>query len=326
MEEGAEVLLGEGVDTLFTHELNQGDKSHHPGLENEYISHALGLAWVSIEKITSIKGFAPITCALSSTLSSNKSSPKRRPSPGRRRHSDAEEKEARQETPSNIRTAILSSKKAVNHVDHHDDDYDASSTLLPTHNNKVIKRSPTAAACIDGCSTAFLASMMCCYADNNDDDDNDNIDPTMLLKYRLPFDPTIQESIECIFAHQLEEGLNLLMFDDSDDDDDYEFDVLKSSTLQHPSGSRLQQLEDTTTMPTLPTSTRRRLLRKTSGSLHHVGTYDPTMDTREPPFSREITKPPNKSPTSLVEDMSRRIQTTPITESTSAESSITPSL
>ncbi len=56
-------------------------------------------------------------------------------------------------------------------------------------------------------------------------------------KNTLPDDPTIQESIECIFASQLAEGLpSLLMGDDEDDDDDDSTDLgdrlVAPSTLQ----------------------------------------------------------------------------------------------
>lgn len=54
-------------------------------------------------------------------------------------------------------------------------------------------------------------------------------------KNTLPDDPTIQESIECIFASQLEEGLpSLLLGDDEDDSDDFDLStrLVAPSTLQ----------------------------------------------------------------------------------------------
>jgi hypothetical protein len=38
----------------------------------------------------------------------------------------------------------------------------------------------------------------------------------------LPVDPTVQESIECVFASQLEEGLPSMLLEDDDDNDEYD--------------------------------------------------------------------------------------------------------
>lgn len=51
---------------------------------------------------------------------------------------------------------------------------------------------------------------------------------------RMPDDPTVQDSIECVFASQLEEGLPLWVDVDNDDDDDEKADVRHCNTKQDP--------------------------------------------------------------------------------------------
>uniref|UniRef100_A0A7S1GSE0 Domain of unknown function at the cortex 1 domain-containing protein n=1 Tax=Cyclophora tenuis TaxID=216820 RepID=A0A7S1GSE0_CYCTE len=106
----------------------------------------------------------------------------------------------------------------------------------------------------------------------------------------VPEDPTVQESFECMVASQLEEGLphDLLWEEDSEDEV-----VLMSpaALLQSRSNNRLQSLSAS------PLPKPRKTFR--AGSLVHLGTYDPVVDTMS-------LSPPPKCP-----DSSQGVSQTP---------------
>jgi hypothetical protein len=94
--------------------------------------------------------------------------------------------------------------------------------------------------------------------DNHDNDHSRNSDSSSTGDQRrrrrdnnnnmLPDDPTVQESIECVFASQLEEGLpSMLLEDDDDEYDEYEKNIKKSQQQRQQrqpelmAPSRLQQ-------------------------------------------------------------------------------------
>jgi hypothetical protein len=103
----------------------------------------------------------------------------------------------------------------------------------------------------------------------------DAVDESLYQKKRhLPDDPTIQESIECVFASQLEEGLPCMLLDDDDDDEDGAIEgdgdllapsVLQQSLLKSRSFSKLH-------MQRSPKPRK----RKVQNRLVHVQTMDPT--------------------------------------------------
>lgn len=88
----------------------------------------------------------------------------------------------------------------------------------------------------------------------------------------IPDDPTIQESIECVFAHQLEAGLPL--FED-DDDETVERELVSPATILQSRQGRSRHV------PRL--APRRPKRPYHAGSLVHMGTYDPALGEIVPP-------------------------------------------
>lgn len=109
-------------------------------------------------------------------------------------------------------------------------------------------------------------------------------------RHGIPDDPTVQESIECVFSSQLEQGLSRLLLDDDEYDNDDKNDqhnkeqvrelvapsVLQQSLLKNRSDARFHSDRSTPRTRTFSSLTPRNAKKKqTSVSLHHVGTHDP---------------------------------------------------
>ncbi len=151
--------------------------------------------------------------------------------------------------------------------------------------------------------------------DNNDNNNNNNDDSEDVIKQhqhqqnRLSEDPTVQESIECVFASQLQEGLPQALWDDEDDDEDQPNNdstpaaairtslMSPASLLQSRVSSRsslsLSMTPATTSPPARVTSicrgssvlsTTAHLPKKSSqtASLMHMGTLDPHQEPLSP--------------------------------------------
>jgi hypothetical protein len=176
------------------------------------------------------------------------------------------------------------------------------------------------------CATAILQhsylELLCGTQRNSSLDDEDNSDddeksPTNTDQRHgrrrdnnnnvLPDDPTVQESIECVFASQLEEGLpSMLLEDDDDEYDEYEKNRktsqqrqqqrqpelmapsrLQQSLLKNRSESKLKKKSRSPSLPLPPpspsssqhhhphpNSLRPPKKEKIQQRLVHVGTYD----------------------------------------------------
>ena len=114
------------------------------------------------------------------------------------------------------------------------------------------------------CATAILGESyleLCGCA--HDDDHPRNL---------MPDDPTVQQSLECIFASQLKEGLNLW-----DDDEEVESIYMKerSFELQSPAALQQSRLNRSTRRPST-TKSKHRIRRQRS--LQYLGEYDPAAD------------------------------------------------
>lgn len=148
------------------------------------------------------------------------------------------------------------------------------------------------------CATAILQhsylERICGVRGNSFEDEDD---ARFRAKLGLADDPTVQESIECIFASQLADGLEL--WDDHDDDDEEEGDCDGTNCGTHGSGARkrMEQLSERSRQGLLSpaelqqsrmnrndrrdsanfsmTETRKRYEQ---ASLVYVGTYDPTIE------------------------------------------------
>lgn len=99
------------------------------------------------------------------------------------------------------------------------------------------------------------------------------------MRANLPEDPTVQESIECIFASQLKEGLpaHLLDDDDDEDDDDYRLQSypVAPSSLQ-------QSILKNRALPRRRRSFPQQWPHHRHSSLVHVGTFDPLAGRSSP--------------------------------------------
>jgi hypothetical protein len=117
------------------------------------------------------------------------------------------------------------------------------------------------------CETAILGHsyLELCGTDNQSFEDSDDHLP------RLPEDPTIQESVECIFASQLQDGLELW-----NDEDEVESISTENRSFELQSPSLLQQsrLNRLNRSPSLPAQNMRRYHQ---ANLLYFGTYDPTV-------------------------------------------------
>jgi hypothetical protein len=106
----------------------------------------------------------------------------------------------------------------------------------------------------------------------------DAVDDSVYRRKFLSDDPTVQESIECIFASQLEEGLPYMLLADNDDDEsDAAIESEENDILSPPSPlqqSILRNRSDSS-LHKSPRPAKPRKLR-VHGSLVHVGTCDPS--------------------------------------------------
>ena len=130
----------------------------------------------------------------------------------------------------------------------------------------VMVQAPVQSSC--RATTAFL----CCSAglDLNDDDEDHANDIRRHQIFRMPEDPTVEESIECVFASQLEEGLALdLLWEEADDAARDVKDLISPAMLlQSRSQSRLDVTPISASQYRKPKKTFR------TGCLVHLGTYD----------------------------------------------------
>ncbi len=154
----------------------------------------------------------------------------------------------------------------------------------------------------------------------DDDDDDVNLDDHHIPRHaRLSEDPTVQESIECVFASQLEQGLPQALWDEEEEEDENRHEQVTplpttrsslllspASLLQSRASSRsnlLLSLPPTTTGSTKATSTAAAAAAtrayatttKTTyqtASLVHMGTLDHYEKEEEEPSS---SSPRNKT-------------------------------
>jgi hypothetical protein len=127
------------------------------------------------------------------------------------------------------------------------------------------------------CSTAILQHSFQLCGRPSDVMDDDSIELTVHDdSWDLPEDPTIQESIECVFAHQLEAGLPLV--DGTEEDDD---DCLLEKELVSP--ATFLQSRQGRNRHVARSSSRRSKRPYHAGSLVHMGTYDPALGELVPP-------------------------------------------
>ncbi|KAG7351017.1 hypothetical protein IV203_010377 [Nitzschia inconspicua] len=135
------------------------------------------------------------------------------------------------------------------------------------------------------CATAILQhsyfERLCGVGNNNSFDEEDKCP----RKYTLPEDPTVQESIECIFASQLKNGLELW--------DDAEEEMSSSSTgslervskrhadLVSPADLQQSRMNRKDRKNSADLSMNQVRKRYEQASLVYVGTFDPTLDQEE---------------------------------------------
>ncbi|KAL3941624.1 MAG: hypothetical protein SGBAC_004038 [Bacillariaceae sp.] len=117
------------------------------------------------------------------------------------------------------------------------------------------------------CATAILceSSLELCGADHSFAHDDQHV------RNRMPEDPTIQQSLECIFASQLTEGLNLW-----DDDEEVESISLKNRPFELQSPALVQQSRLNRSTRRTSESKSRRIRRQRS--LQYLGEYDPAVE------------------------------------------------
>mmetsp|Transcript_23858 Transcript_23858/g.41893 ORF Transcript_23858/g.41893 Transcript_23858/m.41893 type:complete len:713 (-) Transcript_23858:113-2251(-) len=109
----------------------------------------------------------------------------------------------------------------------------------------------------------------------------DDLGHSRSRKRPIPEDPTVQESIECIFASQLEGGLELWDEDEEDVQSELETVSERSSDLVSPADllqSRLNRNDRKNSSSFSMTQTKKRYEQ---ASLVYVGTFDPTIDHEE---------------------------------------------
>lgn len=103
---------------------------------------------------------------------------------------------------------------------------------------------------------------------------NHHLRNTLTPRFRLPDDPTVKESIECVFASQLSQGLDLLLDDAEDEDLGGGYFARTASDggiiVDQLPPSRLHQTRSQT-RPRVPSPRRKR---RTAARMTHVGTYD----------------------------------------------------
>ena len=135
----------------------------------------------------------------------------------------------------------------------------------------IIEEEEVGASC--SCATAILQhsylEKMCCARNPSLSD--------LAESLQLPEDPTVQESIECIFASQLEDGLELW----DSDDDELTLQPLSSERkgdVVSPAGVQQSRLNRSDRKPTFLSQSKKRYQQ---ASLVYVGTYDPTIPDEE---------------------------------------------
>ena len=104
--------------------------------------------------------------------------------------------------------------------------------------------------------------------DQSDDEDDMDVDDFP----RIPEDPTIEESIECVFASQLEEGLPFLHMDEEYDDEDD--DVFPAGKELMSPAMLLQSRENRSGRIVTKSAPPRPKPQYRAGSLVHLGTYN----------------------------------------------------
>ncbi|CAJ1930743.1 unnamed protein product [Cylindrotheca closterium] len=114
------------------------------------------------------------------------------------------------------------------------------------------------------CATAIL-SLECCGADHSFEADDEHV-----IQNRMPEDPTVQQSLECIFASQLQEGLNLW-----DDDEEVESISLKNRSSELQSPALVQQSRLNRSNRRLSTELKKSGSIRRQRSLQYLGEYDP---------------------------------------------------
>jgi len=109
---------------------------------------------------------------------------------------------------------------------------------------------------------------------------SDAKDEERCYQHKLPDDPTVQESIECVFASQLEEGIPLL--DDSDEEGDVALnqndEQMLSPSVVHQSLLKSRSSHERSTSP--PNSSHMRK-RRIGQKLVHVGSYTSSSSSTE---------------------------------------------
>ena len=200
-------------------------------------------------------------------------------SKARQRARDCEERRD-QPPPATIRTSILGSYEPLNVKNEANGGHD-----------KIVEEKHETDLMLDDSYDATAVFQQMFVMCGRLDDVNDRVKKSS--RRRLPEDPTVEESFECVFASQLEEGLEHQGLWEEDDhiDPPRSPNLISPAVLQQSLGSARRQLT-----PSLPPPTRLSKPRKTfrSGTLVHIGTYDPVEDslvTSLPP-SLMLTKKP----------------------------------
>ena len=111
-------------------------------------------------------------------------------------------------------------------------------------------------------------------------------------------DPTVQESIECVFASQLGENLALMLQQDDDDDEEKKVDTDDKSGLVAPSvlqQSLLRSRSERTMDAQARHGNQRRRSKKLQESLKlvHVSTFDPNETTDHSTTTESVKGEPN---------------------------------
>lgn len=152
------------------------------------------------------------------------------------------------------------------------------------------------------CATAILGhNYLECICGVPESSTFDGVEDRTHRHREMPEDPTVQESIECIFASQLEDGLQL--WDDAEYEEHERLGSRKMvdiSTMQSP--SRLQQSRlNRADRGTAAISQSKK--RYEQASLVYVGTFDPSIPDRTPqspgqpiPCACATSKVPNLDP------------------------------
>lgn len=187
------------------------------------------------------------------------------------------------------------------------------------------------------CSSAtaiFQHSLCVCGGEIDDalENDMDNVDQRLGQHHlhshshhdfpHLPEDPTVQESIECVFAYQLEQGLPHFLWQESDDEPSTDHQPLNHSSIMPSPAGILQSRQagrhpnDLEMLPlphTKPQQSRAQDAHSKAdlGRLVHMGTYDPTLQKLiAPTSSTRIRRTLRPTESSLYQDYSATMDTT----------------